>query len=103
MLSRRPQIEYKGKRKERQVVGLSQSTKKVVEHEGDGDTNCNWRTWNSLPKLGKEAGRDGNQRTDRDHLNYSTVEIGQNTVKSPGDLKRGANAAEKNSEGGKQQ
>ena len=28
------------------------------------------------------------KRTCRDHQNYSTVEIGQNTEKSPGDLRR---------------
>ena len=30
----------------------------------------------------------GNKRTSGDHQNYSTVEIGQNTSKTPGDLKR---------------
>ena len=30
----------------------------------------------------------GNKRTSGDHSNYSIVEIGQNTEKSPGDLKR---------------
>ena len=30
----------------------------------------------------------GNNRTSEDHPNYSTVEIGQNTEKSPGDLRR---------------
>ena len=30
----------------------------------------------------------GNRRTNRDHPNYSIVEIGQNIEKSLGDLKR---------------
>ena len=30
----------------------------------------------------------GNKRTSGDHPNYSIVEIGQNTKKSPGDLMR---------------
>ena len=30
----------------------------------------------------------GNKRTSEDHPNYSIVEIGQNTTKSPGDLRR---------------
>ena len=34
---------------------------KTVEHESNGDTNCNWCTWNSPQKLGKEAGRVENQ------------------------------------------
>ena len=34
------------------------------------------------------AERVGNRRTNRDHPNDSIVEIGQNTEKSPGDLRR---------------
>ena len=30
----------------------------------------------------------GNKRTNRDHPNYDIVKIGQNTDKSPGDLRR---------------
>ena len=36
----------------------------------------------------KRTGGLGGQRTSRDHPNYSIVEIGQNTEKSPGDLRR---------------
>ena len=32
----------------------------------------------------------GNKRTNGDHPNYCIIEIGQNTEKSPGDLKRPA-------------
>ena len=39
-------------------------------------------------KLGKRIRRVGNQRTNRDHLNYRIFEIGQNTEMSPGDLRR---------------
>ena len=35
-----------------------------------------------------EAGGHGSWRTSGDHPNYSIVENGQNTVKSPGDLRR---------------
>ena len=38
--------------------------------------------------IDKKAGRVGNRRKNRDHPNYSVVEVGQNTEKSPGDLKR---------------
>ena len=55
-----------------------------MEHDGDGYTNCNLYAQND----GKEDGRVGNWRTSRDHLNYSIVKIGQNTEKSPGDLRR---------------
>ena len=38
--------------------------------------------------IGNETGGFGNKRTNRDHPNYSIVEIGQNTKKSRGDLSR---------------
>ena len=36
----------------------------------------------------KKAGGVGNRRMSRDHPNYSIVEVGQNTEKSPEDLRR---------------
>ena len=48
------------KRKERKVLEPSKRTKKAVEHEGNGDTNCNLQVWNSPKKLAKGAGRVGN-------------------------------------------
>ena len=36
----------------------------------------------------KGTGRLGNKRTSRDHPNYSIIENGQNTEKSPGNLRR---------------
>ena len=37
--------------KERHILRRYRRTKKAVEHEGDGDTKCNWRTWNSPQSL----------------------------------------------------
>ena len=51
--SRRSLSENQRKRKERQVLGLCERTKKVVEREGDGITNYNWRTWNGPQRFGK--------------------------------------------------
>ena len=59
-----------------------------MEHEGDGDTNCNWCTWNNPQRIGKGTGRLGNNRTSGDHQDYSIIKIGQNTEKSPEDLRR---------------
>ena len=39
-------------------------------------------------RIGKGTGRLRNKRVSGDHLHYSIVEIGQNTEKSPGDLRR---------------
>ena len=55
-----------------------------MEHEDDGDTNCNWR----VRYRQQRTGGFGNKRTSEDHLNYYIIEIGQNTEKSLGDLKR---------------
>ena len=41
-----------------------------------------------LKRYGKGARRVENQRTCRDHPNYSSVNIGQNSEKSPGDWRR---------------
>ena len=58
--------------------------------------------------LGTRSGGHGNNGTGGECLNYSIVEIGQNTEKSPGDLRRfavtqtekpSANAQVKNSQG----
>ena len=57
----------------------------TMEHEDDGNTNCNWCTWNDAQKLSKKTRRVGNHNTSGD---YSIVEVGQNTEKSPGDLRR---------------
>ena len=42
----------------------------------------------SHQRIGTGTGRLGNKRTSGDHPNYRIVEIGQNTKKSPGDLRR---------------
>ena len=57
-------------------------------HESDGDTNCNWCAWYRQQRIGSGIGRLGNKETSGDHPNYSIIKIGQNTEKSPGDLRR---------------
>ena len=42
----------------------------------------------SHQKIGIGTGRFGNKRTSGDHPNYSIIKIGQNTEKSPEDLRR---------------
>ena len=59
-----------------------------MEHESDGDTSCNWCTRYSYQKISSGIGGLGNKRASGDHSNYHIVEIGQNTEKSPGDLRR---------------
>ena len=59
-----------------------------MEYKSDGNTNCNWCTWCSHQRIGAGTGELGNKRASGDHLNYSILEIGQNTEKSHGDLRR---------------
>ena len=61
-----------------------------MRHEGVCDTNYNWCTQNSSQRFVKGTGRFRNWRTSGDHPNYSIVEVGQNTEKSPGDFRRHA-------------
>ena len=56
-----------------------------MEHEGDGDTNYNWSTWNDPKNLGKGSGELRKGKMSRDYFNYILIEVSQNTEKSPGD------------------
>ena len=59
-----------------------------MDHESDGDSNCNCYSQNYPQKLGKETGRVENLKTSGDDLNYSIVKIEQNTEKNRLDLRR---------------
>ena len=62
--------------------------KKTMEHAGDNYTNCNWCVWNSNKRITKGTGGLGSYRTRGDYPNYYIIENGQNTEKSPGNLRR---------------
>ena len=51
----RPQFKNQRKRKERKVPRPCLRTKKVMEHECDGDTNYNWCPRNGPQNLGMRA------------------------------------------------
>ena len=80
-------IERKGKEKISTWTLLGK-WKKTVEHKSDGDTNCNCYSWYSHQRIDIMTGGLGNKRTSGDHLNYYIIEIGQNTEKSSGGLRR---------------
>ena len=61
-----------------------------MEHESDGDINCNWRARCGDRRIATGIGGIGNKRTSGNHPNYNIVVIGQNTKKSSGDLSRRA-------------
>ena len=52
----RPQSKNKRKQKDRQILGPCLRTKKIMEHEGDSDTNCSWCVWNGPLRLWEKAG-----------------------------------------------
>ena len=58
-----------------------------MEHESDIDTNCNWCSWCSHQRIDTGTGRLGN-KMGGDYTNNRIIEIGQNTEKSPGNLRR---------------
>ena len=59
-----------------------------MEHADDTYTNCNWGFWYSNKRIIKGTGGLGSWWPSGDHPNYSIIENGQNTEKSPGDLRR---------------
>ena len=76
------------KQKERNVLRSCRITKKLVKHEGNGDTKFNWCAWNVPQLIGKETGRIWNQTTNWDNSNYSIVESDQTPEKNRGNRKR---------------
>ena len=58
-----------------------------MEHEENSGTNSDWCTWNNPKRTDKGTEGLRNKRTSGDHPDYSIIKIGQNTEKSPGDLK----------------
>ena len=47
-----------------------------MEHESDGDTNCNWCVRYNQQSIGTGTEGLGNKRTNREDPNNSIVEIG---------------------------
>ena len=57
-------------------------------HEGDGDTSCNWCTWNRPQMPGKKTGGTLIQTKNQNHSDHSIFKICETTEKSHGDLRR---------------
>ena len=76
-------IKLKESEKKDKYLDLAWELKKTVEHEIDDLTNCKWCSWYSHQRIGTRTEGFGNN-----YLNYSIIEIGQNSEKSPEDLRR---------------
>ena len=82
-------IEYNWKKMKRRISTRTLlQWKKTVEHESNNHTNCDWYFWYSHQRIIKGTGGLGNKRTSGDHPNDSIIENGQNTEKSPVDLRK---------------
>ena len=71
-------LKLKESQKRDEYVDHARELKTNMELEGDGDTNCNWCTWNNLQRICTGTGRLGNKRTNRDHRDYKIIKIGLN-------------------------
>ena len=65
-------LNIKGNEKKRQILRSIQRTKKAMEHESDGDINCNWCTRNDNERHNKMAREVRNRRTSGEK-NYSFI------------------------------
>ena len=82
-------VELKESEKKDNYLDLARELKKkTVENESDDDIDCNWCSWYIHQRIGKRTEKFSNKRTSGDHPNYSIIEIGQNTEKSPRDFGR---------------
>ena len=59
-----------------------------MEYDSDNYTNCDWCFWHGNLRIIKGHGRFGRGRPSGEHPNNSITENGQNTEKSPRDLRR---------------
>ena len=71
---------------------------KKMELENDGYVSYNCHPGYSHQRTYKRTGGLGNKKTSGDHPNYCIIEIGKNTEKSPGDLRRLAVSSVENHE-----
>ena len=76
--------------KKDKYLHLARESKKknTMEHDGNDYTNRDWCFRYSNKRIIKRTGGLGSWMTSGVHPNYSIIENGQNTEKSPGDLMR---------------
>ena len=68
-LSADPTVKINESEKRDKYLDLAREPEKTVEHEGGGDTNFNWRTWNGPQRLFQVDGSVVNRSLNRDHPN----------------------------------
>ena len=58
-----------------EYLDFARDLKNIMEHEENGDSNCNTHARNGSPNLGKATGKTGNRKMNRDNPNYSVAKI----------------------------
>ena len=81
-------IKLKDYEKNNKYLDLARELKQYMEHEGDNCTNCDWCFCYSNKEIIKGTWGFGSWLRSGDQANYYIIENGQNTEKSPKDLKR---------------
>ena len=81
-------VKLKESEKKDKYLDLAWELKKIVEHKSDVYTNCNWCSWYRHQMIKKGTRGLGKKRRSGDHPNYCIIKIGQNTEKSPGELRK---------------
>ena len=82
------QSENQRKRKERRTLMLTANKESCWAGRCNIDTNQSWQVWNGPQRHGKGARRAEKFRSNWEYLDNSIHDIGHNTEKSPGDLRR---------------
>ena len=81
-------VNLKESEKKDKYLDLSRELKKTVEHESNGYTNCRCCSWYSHQRFRERTTGLGNKRLSGYNPNHNIFEIGQNTKKSSGDLRK---------------
>ena len=83
-------VNLKESKKKDEDLEPSRELKKTTteEHENFVYTNCNLCAWYSHQRINKGTEGLGNDKKSGDYPNNCIIEVGQNTEKSPGDLRR---------------
>ena len=81
-------VKLKESVKSDKYLDLARKLKKTLEYKSDDYTIYNLCSWYSHQIIDTRTGGLGKKTTGGDNPNYSIAEIGQNTEKSPGDLRK---------------
>ena len=66
-------VKVKENEKRDEYLYLARELKKTMEHEGDGNTDCNWYAWNNTQRISKRTGRQAKTRINKDHPDYNII------------------------------